>query len=858
MLPGAREAIRPAGTVRAVSVSDADDEARHAVRAVVDAARAGTPLGRCAILYGVETPYVRLVGDGLDAAGISRCGATASTVQTSLLGRSLLEMLALRDEGFSRRAVMAWLAGAPVSTKRPDPGAAHGGGDAADKDNLSNNTAPGARDGLIDETAPDTADPPHDEATPMKWQGVPSSAWEREARSARVESGIDSWRQRLDRYAADCAAEAERLTADEDQMWHGVRLRRSAERASELLAFVEELHRDLDPQPAPRTWADLAAWCQQLVHKYLGGRLRRSWPDEERGLAERVESAINRLGDLDGTDDDPSAAAFRRALQLELEGAPHRHGRLGAGVLVGPAELALGVELDLAVVCGMAEGTFPARRNDDALLPDRERRVVGRDLPARGDRSGDDHRALLAVIAAAERTVLLYPRGDLRRAADRWPSRWLTEQAGSPEEVPSFVAGLRRTGFPAHAHEYDARCLLDWHDDRSRDDDSTQADLIALPGVQQRIELRRGIQLRRARLSSKLTRFDGNLAVGNLGEAALPHPADGDQVTSASRLEAWAGCPHAYFMRYILKVEAIDDADDDHRISPLERGSLVHRILERWLTEALDRGAVPAPVDSWPDRWRKRLRAVGEQECDQLAARGLVGRRLYWEHDCRQILADLDRFLDFDDDRRARYGSRPAAAELGFGMPHSPVVIEIGDGRSLRVRGSIDRVDDTDAGGLLVIDYKTGSTRNYEKLGLDDPTLGGSRLQLVLYDLAARRLRGAPESAEGYGAYWFVSSKGRFADIGYPTNDARQPVLAAVGSVVDGIGAGLFPLHPEEPGWKPRVSCHYCEPDEMGTKDQWRDWQRKQRDPALAPYLDLIDPDRQQPQEHARPAGAGP
>ena len=39
------------------------------------------------------------------------------------------------------------------------------------------------------------------------------------------------------------------------------------------------------------------------------------------------------------------------------------------GVLVGPVSLTLGLELDLAVVCGMAEGTFPARRNDDALLP---------------------------------------------------------------------------------------------------------------------------------------------------------------------------------------------------------------------------------------------------------------------------------------------------------------------------------------------------------------------------------------------------------------------------------------------------------------------------------------------------------
>ena len=835
--PPGNQPRRPGDRVRALSVSDADDEVRHAVRAVVDAARAGTPSGRCAITYGVETPYVRLIGDALDAAGIDRCGATVRTVETCLLGRSLLEMLALQDRGFSRRAVMAWLAGAPVSIKRPDPEAESQDGD------------------------PDGTDAAGNGHVPSRWQSAPSAAWEREARSARVEAGIDSWKERLERYAADCSADADRLQADEDQIRRSHRLRRSAELASGLLVFVEELHRDLNPQPAPHAWAGLSTWCQNLVHKYLGGRLRRSWSDEERGLAERVDSAISRLGDLDGTDDNPSFAAFRRALQLELEGAPHRHGRMGTGVLVGPVSLALGVELDLAVVCGMAEGTFPARRNDDALLPDRERRVVGRDLPARGDRSGDDHRALLALIAASRQSLLLYPRGDLRRAADRYPSRWLTELTGSLENVPSFVGGLRRTTFPAHEHEYDTRCLLDWHDNRSRDDDSTQADLIALGSVQQRVELRRGIELRRARLSSKLTRFDGNLAVGNLGEASLPHPADGDQVTSASRLEAWAGCPHAYFMGYILRVEPIDDTDDDHRISPLERGSLVHRILERWLTEALDRGAVPAPTDNWPDRWRKRLSTVGSEECDRLAARGLVGRRLYWEHDRRQILADLDRFLDFDDDQRARYVSRPAAAEFGFGMPHSPdgpVVVDIGGKRSLRVRGSIDRVDETDAGGLLVVDYKTGSTRSYEKLGLDDPTLGGSRLQLVLYDLAARRLRGASDSAEGYGAYWFVSSKGRFADIGYPTNDARQPVLAAIGSVVDGIGAGLFPLHPEEPGWKPWVSCHYCEPDAMGTKDQWRDWQRKQRDPALAPYLDLVDPDRQQPHAQARPAGAGP
>ena len=796
-------------TVQALSVSDADDEVRHAVRAVVDAARAGIPLGRCAIVYGVESPYVRLISDALDAAGIPRCGATSRTVETSLLGRSLLDMLALRDRGFSRRVVMAWLASAPVSVRR--------------------------------------ADDSSEDADSHRWQAVPSAAWEREARAARVESGIDSWRRRLTRYAEDCTAEADYHAADEEQAWRGDRHRRRAERSLELLSFVEELHTDLEPRPAPRTWAELAGWCQKLIQKYLGGRLRRSWPDEERQMAERVDRAVSRLGDLDGTDDEPSVAAFGRALRLELEGAAHRHGHLGAGVLVGPVDLALGVELDLAVVCGMAEGTFPARRNDDALLPDRERLVAGGDLPARADRPGDDHRALLAVVAAAGRSLLLHPRGDLRRAADRSPSRWLTEEAGEAQEVPSFVAGLRRTGFPAHVQEYDTRCVLDWHDAGAHTAGGW-SELARIPGVRRRPELLRGIELRRARMSSRLTRFDGNLPAGDLRGTVLAHPAGGSETTSASRLEMWAGCPHAYFMRYVLRVEAIDDADDEHRISPLERGSLVHRILERWLAEAIDEGAVPAPGARWPESWRTHLLAVGEEECKRLAARGLVGRRLYWEHDRRQILADLVRFLDFDDEQRARYRSQPVAVELGFGMPHSasgPVRVEIGDGRSMSVRGSIDRVEATPHGGLLVVDYKTGSSRAFEKLGADDPTLGGHRLQLVLYDLAARSLLGIADTADGHGAYWFVSTKGQFSDVGYATNAARRQVLGAVNAIVDGVGDGLFPLHPDEPVWRPWVPCGYCDPDGMGTRDQWRDFQRKRDDPALARYLDLVDPGRE-------------
>ncbi|MEO0495337.1 MAG: PD-(D/E)XK nuclease family protein, partial [Actinomycetota bacterium] len=105
-------AVVPAIADHAISVSDADDEVRHALRLVVDAARRGTPLGRIAVLYGNRDPYARLIGDALDAAEIAWFGASVRTADTSLLGRSLLALLALPDHDLSRHDVAAWLAGA--------------------------------------------------------------------------------------------------------------------------------------------------------------------------------------------------------------------------------------------------------------------------------------------------------------------------------------------------------------------------------------------------------------------------------------------------------------------------------------------------------------------------------------------------------------------------------------------------------------------------------------------------------------------------------------------------------------------------------------------------------------------------
>lgn len=821
-----------AGELRALSVSDPDDEVRHAVRAVLDAARAGVSLGRCAIVYGSADPYARLVGDALDSAEIEWYGAAVRTAETSLLGRSLLALLALGDNDLSRRDVAAWLAS---------------GGVRADG----------------------------------RW--APAAAWERAARAAGVTAG-DQWASRLGRRADDLEAEADELVDDEERVEWAEGKRRRAGEARALAAFVQQLRADLDAGAGARNWRELSRWCHKLIRGYLGGPLTRSrWPDEEQRHARAVETAVDRLAELDGIDDRPSADAFRQALQTELAADAGRRGRFGGGVLVGPVGLAVGIDLDLAVVCGMAEGVFPSRRRDDALLPDRERALAGADLTRRSDH-GDDHRALLAALAGARGKLLLYPRGDLRRSAPLTPSRWLLDAAEAIDgrrpgtddlgresgdwltEVPSFVAGLRGTSFPAHIQEYDMRALLDHHD-RRRSQSRFGADPSVggwksgragwdIDSVRQRVELRRGIELRRGRGSDRLTRFDGNLAEGDLRGAALPDPAGDGAAVSATRLEKWAECPHAYFVRHVLGVDAVEEPDAEYRISPLTRGHLVHHALKRWIDELAESGALAAPGASWPAEARRRLLEIGAEECDRLEARGLTGRPLYWRRDRQRLLEDLETFVGFDDQMRAEAGSTPMAAELGFGQPGSDleaVTVEIGGGRAIWLRGSIDRIDATEEEGLLVIDYKTGSDRGYKDLSPQDPSLGGRRLQLVLYAEAVQAIQGRADSpvraiqgradSSVRADYWFVSAKGGFRARGYEvTDEVRNWVLETVGAVADGIAAGLYPPHPEPPQWRPFVPCRFCDPDGLGTRDRYNDWIRKLTDPDLRPYLAVAEP----------------
>ncbi len=424
-------------------------------------------------------------------------------------------------------------------------------------------------------------------------------------------------------------------------------------------------------------------------------------------------------------------------------------------------------------------------------------------------------------MAVASQTTLSFPRGDLRRQGDRVASRWLladaarlsgrnavfTRDLGALERpwlrlVPSYAAGLARLTFPATAQEW------------------RQATMLADPGPVIDIDpiLGAGVELARGRRSGEFTRFDGNLAglalTGVVG------------TTSATRLETWAACPHAFLMRYLLGVEVVEDPEPKLEMDPLDKGSLIHEILERFIAEQIAAGR----SGPWTGPQLQRLLAIAEEVFTRYGERGVTGRPLFWRRDRVRILADLARFAAEDD-------GRPLATELSFDGVEYPLP----DGRTVRFRGSIDRVDDTGAGSATVTDYKTGSTRQYGGLGPADPHQGGTHLQLAVYGNAARQALGRADVGAWY---WFVTDRGKFERIGYQfTPEVQHDVGVALGEVVDGISSGIFPSRPPaEPNYV-YVDCWYCSPDGLSTAEARRDWERKRSDPRLARYLRLAEPE---------------
>jgi hypothetical protein len=786
----------PAIAKRILHASDADDEVRCVVRMLTERLQ-HTPGHRTAILYGRSDPYARLIAEHLQTAKIEWNGTSVRPTIERTLARTLLDVLALPEHGWRRSAVLAVLSGSPVKG------------------------ADGGR--------------------------VPASQWERLSRAAGIVGG-NEWDIRLKAYAVQQRATAdEERSSEEPREGFINRLNRDADAAETLRTCVVSLMGYLAEGAGLRTWPELASWTMKLFEALIGDIEDEPWlPDGEARAHQKLMRTLEALAGLGAIEPTADLAALRLTLELELAGDLPRHGNAREGVFVGPLSAAIGLAADEVFVVGVAEDLVPGRGHEDALLPERVRALTGGQLPPQRDRLDRQHRHLLAALAAAPEVTVSFPRGDLRRGGVRLPSRWLLPSlrtlSGDPRleiggwpsvsgdwlvDSPSYATSLERARLLSSEQEWRTRLIVAHRGGILRDTDARDD-----------IVLGRAMTMLRARASDALTRFDGDLS-----GLDIPGPASADQVVSPTSLEAWVSCPHGYLVKHLLRVYPVESPEEIIQISAMEVGKLVHVAVDRFFTTQAAADAVPGGSTPWTAAQRAELRRIAIDVAGEFEARGVVGHRVLWRQELNRILIDLDALLDDDEEVRAATGRRQERSELTFGMGgEPPVTVALPDGRTVRFRGSADRVDRA-GDALVVVDYKTGKAKSFDKLTEDDPTAGGSKLQLPVYAYAARAALGKPDgcvSAE----YWFLRRDRGNRVIVPLTDSVQQTYLSALTVIVDGISAGMFPHRPPpDDGFAGFVPCDYCDTDGLGAREHRDRWEHKRRDPRLAAYVAMVEPE---------------
>lgn len=748
--------------VELVSAADTVREVWEAARTCLRWAEEGIAFHEMAVVYRNADPYQHLIGEIFREASLNdhtyiHQGRPLAAHPRGQRLLALLELIA--DEKFTRQRVMEFL----TETRLP-------------------------------------------RATRERYERVRPAEWDGFTREAGVVEGIEQWTTRL----TNLAEEKRERARDERFAW----LAEHAERVGSLLTFVTDLHARLAEKPGVAAWATHIAYVRSLAETY----------------ADDLEPLLVALDDLKALEPilpEVSITEFLWAVRDDLErrdvsdvlGEPKREfGRRGIAVL--DASSLRHLRFRAVYVLGVAERAWPLPKRPDPLLLEHERSAINGAAggAALALRLTPDEEALtfeLAVAAARERLVVSYARAEASGSGRHLPShffRMLAERgegrelnvadvdaAGCVRRLPAGQLAPGDAGSSVTAAEYD-RALI-----RSAIYDGAAGVVAALAAfdggdaVRTGGAIERAVEARRARWGRELTAYDGVM----IGSDAIARAAAGGfartSAVSPSRLETYAECPFRFFLKYVLRVDPLEEPEAIERIDALERGSLIHDVLERFLQRV---GCDDLPRAERREDHVRLLLEIAEEAGNERVERGVTGRPLIWELDRRRINDDLVRWYD-EEVKEAMYDEvQPRAFEAAFGVDDAlrlPI-----EEREMLLQGRIDRLDyDEGRTRFRVIDYKTGNSRGAK------PFDKGKALQLPIYLLAAAQMLGVGLE-HGRAEYYYCTSKGGFKRKGISgeeliarEGDFRQVMV----TIADGVDGGFFAAHPG----KGAINCMWCD-----------------------------------------------
>ncbi len=174
------------------------------------------------------------------------------------------------------------------------------------------------------------------------------------------------------------------------------------------------------------------------------------------------------------------------------------------------------------------------------------------------------------------------------------------------------------------------------------------------------------------------------------GYAPLSPPAPCPSVAvrprrfSVTEIETWIRDPYSIYAKKILGLSPLEPLDHDP--GPLERGTLIHTILEKFVSRFPDR---------LPDKAYDELVAIAQDVFDRFALAPAL--RTFWWH---QFLHIARGFIEFETDLRER--GRPLGTEL------SGALALPAPAGSVTLSARADRIDEVE-GGFAIYDYKIGA-----------------------------------------------------------------------------------------------------------------------------------------------------
>ena len=261
-----------------------------------------------------------------------------------------------------------------------------------------------------------------------------------------------------------------------------------------------------------------------------------------------------------------------------------------------------------------------------------------------------------------------------------------------------------------------------------------------------------------------------------------------------SKVDRYVECPFKYFSETVLQLR--EERDEMAGLTPLERGTLLHTLFERFYREWQEAGGTGITAATLPDALALFSR-IAESEFDGLpeADRALERARLLGSivgSGVAERVFEAEADAGMDVRRRLLEqelnGSFSFPAGMGF------------EQRQIDIKGKTDRIDVLADGSLRVVDYKLGRM----------PDLKTS-IQIAVYAHCAQQ---ALEAADGAPHPISAASYLAFGDEQKLEGalERRGAVQAAVharaaefAATVARIEAGVFPPAPKHPN-----QCQWC------------------------------------------------